>query len=75
MATKLEGGGGLALVARPLVEELFFCGFPNAPTNLTKVDKSYSGQTLQGFRQQVDNNNKKLKTIDLFTSISVRISY
>ena len=28
MATKLEGGGGKALVARPLVEELFFCGFP-----------------------------------------------
>jgi len=30
MATKLGGGGGKALVARPLVEELFFffCGFP-----------------------------------------------
>ena len=27
MAIKLEGGGK-ALVARPLVEELFFCGFP-----------------------------------------------
>ena len=27
MATKLEGGK--ALVAQPLVEELFFCGFPN----------------------------------------------
>ena len=29
MATKLEGGGDKTLVARPLVEELFFCGFPN----------------------------------------------
>ena len=27
MAIKLEGGGGKALVARPLVDELF-CGFP-----------------------------------------------
>ena len=27
MAIKLEGGGK-ALVARPLVDELFFCGFP-----------------------------------------------
>ena len=28
MAIKLEGGGGKALMARPLLEELFFCGFP-----------------------------------------------
>ena len=28
MAIKLEGGGGKALMAWPLVEEFFFCGFP-----------------------------------------------
>ena len=28
MAIKLEGGVGRALMAWPLVEELFFCGFP-----------------------------------------------
>ena len=28
MAIKLEGGGGNALMAWPLVEELYFCGFP-----------------------------------------------
>ena len=28
MATKLEGGGGKALVAQPLVEELFFLRLP-----------------------------------------------
>ena len=28
MAIKLEGGGVKALMAWPLVEELFFCGFP-----------------------------------------------
>ena len=28
MATKLEGGGGKALVARPLVEEFFFLRLP-----------------------------------------------
>ena len=30
MAIKLEGGGK-ALVAEPLVDELFFCGFPYEP--------------------------------------------
>ena len=29
MAIKLDGGGGKALVAQPLVDELFFFGFPN----------------------------------------------
>ena len=28
MAINLEGGGGKALMTWPLVEELFFCGFP-----------------------------------------------
>jgi len=28
MAIKLEGGEDKALVAWPLVDELFFCGFP-----------------------------------------------
>ena len=28
MAIKLEGGGGKALVAWPLGDELFFCSFP-----------------------------------------------
>ena len=28
VATKLEGGGGKALVAGPLKTPLFFCGFP-----------------------------------------------
>jgi len=28
MAIKLEMGGGKTLMAWPLVEELFFCGFP-----------------------------------------------
>ena len=28
MAIKLEGGGGKALMAWPLVEELLLCGFP-----------------------------------------------
>ena len=32
MAIKLAGGGK-ALVAQPLVEELFFCGFPKLRTN------------------------------------------
>ena len=31
MAIKLEGGGGKALVARPLVDELFFAASLSVP--------------------------------------------
>ena len=39
MATKLEGGWGVRpIVARPLVEELFFfCGFPNEHWDYTHI--------------------------------------
>ena len=40
MAIKLEGGGGWgakALVAWPLVDELFFCGFPYSYNEFKKV--------------------------------------
>ena len=47
MAIKLEGGGGKALVARPLLEELFFCGFPNGARKLLAkfffVNKLHTG--------------------------------
>ena len=41
-AIKLEGGeGGKALMARPLREELFFCGFPYLKSINNYVSKNY----------------------------------
>ena len=42
MATKLEGGGGKALVARPLGGELSFCGFPSLIRALIKDEPKIS---------------------------------
>ena len=41
---KLEGGGGKASVAWPLVDELFFCGFPYSSFNF----ESPSGNISSG---------------------------
>ena len=41
MATKLEGVGGKALVARPLKKLLFYCGFPNS---LQQFDNVWPGR-------------------------------
>ena len=50
MAIKPEGGGGKALTARPLREELSFCGFPN--------QKSYKHIVLINARNFSDKKSK-----------------
>ena len=53
MASKLEGGGGKALVARPIVEELFFCSFPYQNMKILCFYLSGKLHTVRFFKNQV----------------------